>query len=150
MDLQQQLLADLKDAMRSGDQRRKLAIRAVRAAITNAEIERRRPLTEDEILALIAKEVKQRRESIAQFRKGGREDLVAQEQAEIEALEKYLPCQLSPEEIRAEAQRVIAEVGATGPRDMGKVMGKLMPAMRGRADGRQVSQIVRELLTGQG
>lgn len=149
MDLQQRLLDDLKDAMRSGDQRRKLAIRAVRAAITNAEIERRRSLTEDEILALIAKEVKQRRESIVQFRKGGREDLVAQEQAEIEALEKYLPRQLSPEEIRAEAQRVIAEVGATGPRDMGRVMGKLMPAMRGRADGRQVSQIVRELLAGQ-
>lgn len=149
MDLQQRLLDDLKDAMRSGDQRRKLAIRAVRAAITNAEIERRRSLTEDEILALIAKEVKQRRESIVQFRKGGREDLVAQEQAEIEALEKYLPRQLSPEEIRAEAQRVIAEVGATGPRDMGRVMGKLMPAMRGRADGRQVSQIVRELLAEQ-
>jgi len=149
VDLQQRLLDDLKDAMRSGDQRRKLAIRAVRAAITNAEIERRRSLTEDEILALIAKEVKQRRESIVQFRKGGREDLVAQEQAEIEALEKYLPRQLSPEEIRAEAQRVIAEVGATGPRDMGRVMGKLMPAMRGRADGRQVSQIVRELLAGQ-
>jgi len=149
VDLQQRLLDDLKDAMRSGDQRRKLAIRAVRAAITNAEIERRRSLTEDEILALIAKEVKQRRESIVQFRKGGREDLVAQEQAEIEALEKYLPRQLSPEEIRAEAQRVIAEVGATGPRDMGRVMGKLMPAMRGRADGRQVSQIVRELLAEQ-
>ena len=149
MDLQQRLLDDLKDAMRSGDQRRKLAIRAVRAAITNAEIERRRSLTEDEILALIAKEVKQRRESIVQFRKGGREDLVAQEQAEIEALEKYLPRQLSPEEIRAEAQRVIAEVGATGPRDMCRVMGKLMPAMRCPADGRHVSQIVRELLAAQ-
>ncbi len=150
MDLQQQLLADLKDAMRSGDQRRKLAIRAVRAAITNAEVERRRSLTEDEILALIAKEVKQRHDSIAQFQKGGREDLVAQEQAEIEVLEKYLPRQLSPEEIRAEAQRVIAEVGATSPRDTGKVMGRLIPAVRGRADGGQVSQIVRELLTGQG
>lgn len=150
MDLQEQLLADLKDAMRQGDQRRKLAIRAVRAAITNAEVERRRSLTEDEILALIAKEVKQRRDSIAQFRKGGREDLVAQEQAEIEVLERYLPRQLSTDEIRAEAQRVIGEVGATSPRDMGRVMGKLMPAMRGRADGGQVSHIVRELLAGQG
>ena len=149
MDIQQQLLANLKDAMRRGDQRRKLAIRAVRAAITNAEVERRRSLTEDEILAPIAKEVKQRRDSIAQFRKGDREDLVAQEQAEIEALEGYLPRQLSAEEIRAEAQRVIAEAGATSPRDMGRVMGKLMPAMRGRADGGQVSQIVRELLAGQ-
>lgn len=150
MDLQQQLLDDLKDAMRSGDQRRKLAIRAVRAAIINAEVERRRSLTEDEILALIAKEVKQRRESIVQFRKGGREDLVAQEQAEIDVLEEYLPRQLSPEEIRSEARNVIAEVGATSSRDMGRVMKELMPAMRGRADGRQVSQIVRELLAGQG
>jgi len=150
MDLRQQLTADLKDAMRRGDQRRKLAIRAVRAAITNAEVERRRSLTEDEILALIAKEVKQRHDSIAHFRKGEREDLVAQEQAEIETLERYLPRQLSAEEIRAEAQRVIAEVGATSPRDMGRVMRELMPAMRGQADGGQVSQIVRELLTGQG
>ena len=146
MDLQQQLLGDLKDAMRRGDQRRKLAIRAVRAAILNAEVERRRSVTEDEILALIAKEVKQRRDSIAHFRKGGREDLVAQEQAEIDVLEEYLPRQLSPEEIRAEARNVIAEVGATSPRDMGRVMKELMAAVRGRADGRQVSQIVRELL----
>jgi len=150
MDLRQQLTADLKDAMRRGDQRRKLAIRAVRAAITNAEVERRRSLSEDEILALIAKEVKQRHDSIAHFRKGEREDLVAQEQAEIETLERYLPRQLSAEEIRAEAQRVIAEVGATGPRDVGRVMRELMPTMRGQADGGQVSQIVRELLTGQG
>jgi len=146
MDLRERLTADLRDAMRARDERRKLAIRAVRAAITNAEVERRRALTEDEILALIAKEVSQRRDSIAQFRKGGREDLVAQEQAEIEVLEKYLPRQLSAEEIRAEAQEVIARVGATGPRDMGRVMRELMPAMRCRADGRQVSQIVQELL----
>ncbi|MEA3344955.1 MAG: GatB/YqeY domain-containing protein [Chloroflexota bacterium] len=159
MDLKQQLTADLKEAMRNGDKRRKLAIRAVRAAITNAEVlpapsawtgetgERRRSLDEDEIIALIAKEVKQRRDSIAQFRKGGREDLVAQEQAEIEALEKYLPRQLSAEEIREEARKVIAEVEASGPGDMGRVMGALMPSMRGRAEGRLVSQIVRELLT---
>jgi uncharacterized protein YqeY len=150
MDLQQQLSADLKDAMRSRDERRKLAIRAVRAAITNAEVERRRSLTEDEILALVAREVKQRRESIAYFQEGGREDLVAQEQAEIDALEKYLPRQLSVEEIRSEARRVIEELGATSPRDMGRVMREVMPAMRGRADGGQVSQIVRELLAAQG
>ena len=150
MDLQQQLSVDLKDAMRSRDERRKLAIRAVRAAITNAEVERRRSLTEDEILALVAREVKQRRESITYFQEGGREDLVAQEQAEIDALEKYLPRQLSTEEIRSEAQRVIEEVGATSPRDMGRVMREVMPAMRGRADGGQVSQIVRELLAAQG
>jgi uncharacterized protein YqeY len=150
MDLQQQLSADLKDAMRSRDERRKLAIRAVRAAITNAEVERRRSLTEDEILALVAREVKQRRESITYFQEGDREDLVAQEQAEIDALEKYLPRQLSVEEIRSEARRVIEEVGATSPRDMGRVMREVMPAMRGRADGGQVSQIVRELLAAQG
>ena len=150
MDLRQQLTADLRDSMRAGDQRRKLAIRAVRAAITNAEIERQRPLTEDEILALVAKEVKQRHDSIDQFQKGGRQDLVAQEQAEIEALERYLPRQLSAEEIRVEAQRIIAETEAASPRDMGRVMRELIPAMRGRAAGGLVSQIVRELLTGQG
>ena len=146
MDLRAQLLADLREAMRHRDRRRKLAIRAVRAAITNAEVERRRSLTEDEILALIAKEVKQRRDSMAQFEKAGREDLVAGEQAEVDVLEVYLPRQLSVDEIRAEAQRVITTVGAASPRDTGKVMRELMPSMRGRADGGQVSQIVRELL----
>jgi len=149
MDLRERLLADLKEATRRSEQRRKLAIRAVRAAIINAEVERRRSLTEDEILGLIAKEVKQRQDSIVEFRRGRREDLVAQEQAEIDVLEEYLPRQLSAEEIRAEARKVIAQMGATSPRDMGRVMGELMPAMRGRADGGQVSQIVRELLAGQ-
>lgn len=149
MDLRERLLADLKEATRRSEQRRKLAIRAVRAAIINAEVERRRSLTEDEILGLIAKEVKQRQDSIVEFRRGRREDLVAQEQAEIDVLEEYLPRQLSAEEIRAEARKVIAQTGATSPRDMGRVMGELMPAMRGRADGGQVSQIVRELLAGQ-
>jgi uncharacterized protein YqeY len=148
MSLREQLSLDLKEAMRHRDERRKLAIRAVRAAITNAEVERRRPLTEDEILALIVKEVKQRQESMAQFRQGGREDLVAQEEAELRVLEGYLPRPLSDEELRAEARRVMGEVGATGLRDMGKVMGPLMAVVRGRADGGQVSQIVRELLSG--
>lgn len=150
MDLRQQLRDDLWDAMRRGEDRRKLAIRAVRAAITNAEVERRRSLTEDEILALIAREVKQRHDAILLFRKAEREDLVAKEQAEAEALERYLPRQFSTDDIQAEAQRVIAEVGATGPRDMGSVMRELMPAMRGRADGGQVGRIVRELLAARG
>jgi len=94
--------------------------------------------------------VKPRQESIAAFREGRREDLVAQEQAEIDVLERCLPRQLSAVEIRAEAQSVITEIGATNPRDMGRVMRELMPPMCGQADGRQVSQIVRELLAGQG
>ena len=146
MDLHERILADLHEAMRAGDQRRKLAIRAVRAAITNAEVDRGRSLTDEEVLGLIAKEVKQRRDSIAQFRKGQREDLVSAEQAEIEALESFLPHQLSSDEIRAAAQGVIAELGAEGPRDLASVMRQLMPSMRGRADGGEVSRIVRDLL----
>jgi uncharacterized protein YqeY len=146
-------MGDLKDAMRQQDVRRKTAIRSVIAAIKQAETEldasgNRMILGEGDILAIIAKQAKQRQESIDEFRPAGREDLAAEEEAELAILQTYLPQQLTQEEIEARARQVIANVAATGPRDMGKVMGPLMAELRGRADGKLVNRVVRELLAG--
>jgi uncharacterized protein YqeY len=153
MDLRDQLMDDLKEAMRQRDERRKTTIRSVIAAIKNEETEldssgERVSLDDEGILLLIAQQAKQRRDSITEYRRGGREDLVAEEEAELAILQTYLPRQLTREEIEAEARRVIAEVGASGPRDMGKVMKPLMARLRDRVDGKEVNQVVRELLAG--
>jgi len=117
-------------------------------AITNAEVQKRRELDEAETLAILSREAKQRRESVEEYRKAGRVDLVAQEEAELQILLSYMPAQMSRDEIVDRAREVIAEVGATSPAQMGAVMRRLMPALRGRADGRVVSEIVRDLLSG--
>ncbi|HEY65894.1 MAG TPA: GatB/YqeY domain-containing protein [Caldilineae bacterium] len=137
---------DLKEAMRAGDEARKLAIRAVKTAIRNAEVEKMAPLDEGEILAVIAKEAKMRRDAIEEFKRGGRPDLVAKEEAELAVLESYLPRQLTEEEIEARAREVIEELKAAGQANMGNAMRRLMGELRGRADGRLVNQIVRRLL----
>jgi uncharacterized protein YqeY len=113
-----------------------------------AEIAKLTPLTDDEQLSVLTTEVKRRRETIADAEKAGRADLVAREQAELELVLGYLPKQLSREEVTAAAQQVIAEVGAKGPPDTGKVMGKLMPQLKGKADGKMISEVVKELLAG--
>lgn len=148
MNLMDRLNADLREAMRSGDQARKLALRAVKTAIREAEVagEKARTLSEQEMLTIIAKQAKQRRDAIVEFEKGGRQDLVDQERAELAVLESYLPKQLTREEIAERARRVIAEVGATSPRQMGLVMRPLMQELRGLADGNLVNQVVQELL----
>ena len=153
MGIREQLTDDLKEAMRQQDVTRKRTIRAVIAAMKQAETEldssgQRVSLGENDILALVAKQAKQRQESIAEYQKGGREDLAAEEAAELAILQAYLPQQLGPGEIEAEARQVIAEVGATSPADLGKVMKPLMARLRGHADGKLVNQIVRELLAG--
>ena len=153
MDLRQQLMEDLKEAMRQQDELRKRTLRSVLAAMKKAETEldssgERVRLTDDGILALIAKQGKQRQESITEYRKAGREDLAVEEEAELAILQAYLPQQLTREQIEAEAREVIEEVGASSPRDMGKVMKPLMARLRGRADGKLVNQVVRELLAG--
>ncbi len=154
MDLREQLMADLKEAMRQRDERRKQTIRSVIAALKQAETEldssgARTVLDEKGILAQITKQAKIRQESIDAFRAGGREDLVAKEEAELAILQAYLPRQLTQEEIEAQARRIIAETGASSPRDIGKVMQPLMAELRGQVDGRLVNQIVRQLLAGQ-
>ena len=148
MDLMDRLNADLREAMRSGQQARKLAIRAVKTAIREAEVagQEARTLSEQEMLTIIAKQAKQRRDAIVEFEKGGRQDLVGQERAELTVLESYLPQQLTREEITEKAKRAIAEVGATSPRQMGLVMRPLMQELRGLADGKLVNQVVQELL----
>ncbi len=146
--LKERLQADLAEALRSKDELRKAALRMVLAAIRNAEIDQQRPLDDSGVIAVLQKQAKLRRESIAEFERGGRSDLAAKERAELELIEQYLPRQASPEEIEEAARRVIAETGAASPRDLGKVMPILMREFAGRADGRQVNEIVRRLLGG--
>jgi len=145
--LKQKLVDDLKQALRGGDTVRRSVIRLVMAAIKNAEIARRGSLDDADILGIIAKEVRQRRESIEAFKQGDRPDLVTQEEAELVILEEYLPQQMTREEIMQAARRVIEEVGAQGPGDKGKVMPKLIAQLKGRADGREINAVVTELLT---
>jgi uncharacterized protein YqeY len=146
MGLKETMESDLKDALRSKDEPRKTTLRLAIAAIRNAEIDKRRELEESELIGIVAKEAKQRRESAEQFAKGGREDLVAREEHELEILLEYLPAQLTEQEIEARAREVIGEVGASGQVQIGDVMRILMPEMKGKADGQMVSGIVKALL----
>jgi uncharacterized protein YqeY len=145
--LKEKLDTELRQAIREKDVTRRSVIRLVMAAIKNAEIARRAALDEAGILGVIAKEVKQRQESIEAFRQGNRPDLVAQEEAELAILQEHLPPPATPEEIMAEARRLIAEVGAQGPRDKGKVMPQLIAKLKGKADGREINEVVSELLS---
>ena len=146
VDLRQKLSDDLKQAMKGGDKVRRSVIRLVVAAIINAEIARQTALDNTDILGIIAKEVRQRRESIEAFKLGNRQDLVAQEEAELTILNEYLPRQMTREEIIVAANQVIKEVGAQGPSGKGKVMPQLIAQLKGRADGREISTVVTELL----
>lgn len=147
MGLKETLENDLKEALRSKDERRKTTLRLALAAIHNAEIAKGKALEEGEVLAVLSKEAKQRRESAALFAEGGREDLVDQENKELEILTEYLPEQLSEAEIEARVREVIDEVGATSAAQMGDVMRVLMPHMKGKADGQLVSSIVKRILS---
>ena len=142
MTLRERIQSDITAAMRSGDALRRDTLRMAESAIYNAEKRDRRTYSDDEVAGLIAREVKTRRESIEAFRKGGREDLAAKEDAEIGVLAGFLPEQLGEAEIGALVDEAIGATGAAGPRDMGKVMGWLAPRTKGRADGRVVSQLV--------
>ncbi len=144
--LKQKLTDDLKQAMRSGDNLKRSTIRLLMSAINNAEIARQATLEDADILGIIAREVRQRHESIEAFKQGNRPDLVTQEETELAVLQQYLPPQMTREEIVEAARRVIAEVGAEGPGDKGKVMPKLIPQLKGRADGREINAVVSELL----
>jgi len=149
MSLRERLNQDLKDAMRAKDQARMTVIRGIKAAILEAETKSQRTTLEDDaIIGVIAKEVKERKETLPEFERGGRLDLVEKLQTEIRILEEYLPTPLTPEEVQALIAEAIRETGASGPRDMGRVMGWLSPKIRGRADGRAVSDLVKEHLQG--
>jgi uncharacterized protein YqeY len=145
--LKERLTGDLKQAMKGGDTTRRNVIRLVMSAIKNAEIAKRGVLEESDIIGVVAKEARQREESIDAFKQGGRQDLVDKEEAELAILQEYLPQQASRDEIVAAAQQIIAEVGAEGPRDKGKVMPRLIAQFKGKADGREINDIVTELLS---
>jgi len=144
--LKQKLNDDLRQALRDRDKCRSSVLRLLLAAIHNTEIARRASLEDTDILGAIAKEAKQRKESIEAFKQGNRPDLVAQEEAELAILQGYLPQQMSRQEIVEAARKVIEETGACGPRDKGKVMGKLIPQLKGKAEGQLINQVVSELL----
>lgn len=146
--LKEQIQQDLQEAMRAADDAKKSTLRMLTAAVHNAEIDARAELDDQAVISVIQKQAKQRRESIAQFRDGGREDLVQKEEAELAILEAYLPAQATPGEIEQAARAAISETGATGPRDMGKVMPVLTRKFAGRADGRAINEVVSRLLNG--
>ena len=139
---------DLKAAMRAGDTRRRDALRLLTAALKQKEVDERATLTDADVVAIIEKMVKQRRDSITQFEKGGRSDLVEGEQFEIGVLQTYMPAAMSDEEIDAAIAAVLAETGAQAPADMGKVMGPLKARLAGRADMGKVSARVKQKLAG--
>ncbi|MCJ7676395.1 MAG: GatB/YqeY domain-containing protein [Anaerolineales bacterium] len=140
------LQSSLKDAMRSGDDVRKRTLRMVLSAIKLAEVEKRGPLDEAAIAGILRKEIKMVQEAIDEAQRASRADLVQASQAEIGVLEAYLPKAMDPAELEQLARQAIAEAGAAGPQDLGKVMKALVPLVEGRADGKQISAVVRELL----
>ncbi len=148
MSIKDQLTEDMKQAMkdRENGKLRLSVIRMVRANIKNLEINEKKELNDDEVLAVLMKEVKMRQDSLEEFQKAGREELVEQAKGEIEILKKYLPEALSDEELKGIVADVIAEVGAATVKDMGKVMPAVMAKTKGRADGKRINAIVRELL----
>lgn len=143
---QERIQTELTAAMRSGDVLRRDVLRMTQSALYNAEKAQRRPLSEDEQLAVLARELKTRRESIEAFRAGGRPDLAEPEEAAVAILAEFLPAPLTEDELRALVDEAVAATGAASARDMGKVMGWLSPRTRGRADGRHVSELVAQAL----
>lgn len=148
MSLKDRLVEDMKVAMKAKEEGkvRLSVIRMARAAIKNAEIDKRTEFSDEQVIEVLAREVKMRRDSMEEFSKANRPDTVKALEEEISVLMEYLPQQLSEGEIRQLAQETIAAVGAQGPKDLGKVMGSITPKTKGRADGKLVNQVVRELL----
>ena len=147
MSLKDSITEDMKSAMRAKDTERLGTIRLLLAAMKQKEVDERIELDDAAVLAIIEKLIKQRKDSISQFQAAGRDDLVAKEQAELVVLQAYMPAQLSEEEVRAAVSAAIAQVGAVGPQDMGKVMGVVKPQLAGKADMGMVSAAVKALLT---
>ncbi|HTG00884.1 MAG TPA: GatB/YqeY domain-containing protein [Nitrospirota bacterium] len=146
MGLRDKIDADVKEALKSGAKDKVSTLRMLNAALKNKQIDKRRPLTEEEVVETVRSLIKQRKDSIEQFAKGGRQDLVDKETAEITFLEVYLPTQLTREELEEMVRDAITQSGATGAKDMGKVMKTLIPTLGGRADGKLVSEIVKHAL----
>lgn len=148
MGLVEKINNDMKGSMKARDELRLSAIRMLKAALKNSEIEKGSPPTDDDVVSVVSSMIKQRRDSVEQYEKGGRRDLAEKEEAEIKVLEGYLPAQLSEDEIVGIIKEAVAEAGASSPSEMGKVMKLVMPRVKGKADGKLVNQKVKELLGG--
>ena len=146
MTLKEQLRLDMTDAMRAGDNAMRDTLRLLLAAIKQTEVDEKRTLSDEDVQAVLRKQAKQRRESIADYERAGRDDIADREKAELLIIESYLPQMMSREEIAELAAQSIAQLNASGPEDTGRVMGSLMPQVKGKADGRLVIEVVRELL----
>ncbi|MGH1362387.1 MAG: GatB/YqeY domain-containing protein [Calditrichia bacterium] len=147
MSLEAKLTADMKDAMKSGDKARLTIVRILRSKIKDAQIEKGEALTDEDVLVLLKRAAKQGRDSIQQFRDGGREERAVEEEAELAIIESYLPEQLGKDEIVKVVVEVVESLGAASMQDMGKVMGAAMAKLKGQADGKLVQQVVRDTLT---
>jgi uncharacterized protein len=148
MSLKEQLQADMATAVREGDKERRDALRMILAAIKQVEVDERATLDDAGVTAVLSKQAKQRRESIADYEKAGRTELVAGEKTELAIIEAYLPQMMSRDEIRVLAAETMAELGITDAKGTGQLMSRLMPQLKGKADGRVVNEVVRELLQG--
>lgn len=146
MNLSERLNEDMKQAMKSQDKFKLSTIRMVRATIKNLEIDLKRTLNDNEVLDILSREIKQRKDALQEFEKAGRDDLAESVKAEVEIIAEYLPEQLSEEEIKVIVQQTIQETGATSKAEIGKVMSALMPKVKGLADGKLVNQVVQQLL----
>ena len=146
MSLSERLNEDMKQAMKSQDKFKLSVIRMVRSTIKNSEIDLKRALDDNEVLDVLTREIKQRKDSLQEFEKAGRDDLAENLKAELAILAEYMPQQLSEEEVKAIVQQTIQQVGASSKADMGKVMTALMPQVKGRADGKLINQLVQQLL----
>lgn len=144
----EQIQNDLKEAMKAGETDKVSALRFLLSQIKNREIDKRAELTDEEIVSVIAKQVKQRRESVEAFKQGGRDDLVVKEQAELDLLSKYLPQKMGQAELEKIVSGVISQTNASGISDFGKVMKEVMEKVKGQADGGSVSEIVKKQLAG--
>ena len=142
MSIKETLGTQLKDAMRNKDASKRTVIRTLMSAIKNAEIDSQSELDDDGIIVVFTKQAQQRKDSIEAYQKAERQDLVDNEKAELDFISQFLPAQMSEEEIQKLVDKVIKELNATNPSDMGKVMGKLMPQIKGKADGKLVNSIV--------
>jgi uncharacterized protein YqeY len=146
MNLSERLNEDMKQAMKSRDKFKLSTIRMIRSTILNLEIDLKRTLDDSEVLDILGREIKQRKDALQEFEKAGRDDLVADAKAEIEIVGQYLPTQLSEEEIKVIVQQTIQETGASSKAEMGKLMSALMPKVKGLADGKLVNQLVQQFL----
>ena len=146
-DLEKRVTEDIKQAMKSGDTVKRDTLRMLVASAKNAWMAKQSDLTEADVLGVVSKEIKRRLESIDAFKKGNRADLVSKEEAEMAILQAYLPKQMSHDEVVAAVKEVIGAVGAKGPGDKGKVMQQLMPKLKGKADGKEINDVVTQLLS---